>query len=79
MRRPDLDGKDVFGFAGRSDERQVVVNAEARLSDTNADVTDRAIEVCPVGALLPKRKAYRLPFGQRRFDHQPIGADIEGK
>ncbi len=75
----DLDGKHVFGFAGRSGDRHIVVNAEARLSDTNADVTDRAIEVCPVGALLPKRRGYSVPMGQRRFDHQPIGSDIEGK
>jgi len=75
----DLDGKHVFGFVGRSGERRIQVNAEARLSDTNADVTDRAVDVCPVGALLPKRRGYRVPLGQRRFDHQPVGSDIEGK
>jgi len=75
----DLDGKNVFGFVGRSGERRIEVNSEALLSDTNADVTDRAIDVCPVGALLPKRRGYRVPLGQRQYDHQPIGADIEGK
>jgi len=75
----DLDGKDVFGMVGRSSERRIEVNAEARLSDTKADVTDRALEVCPVGALLPKRRGYRVPLGQRLYDHEPIGADIEGK
>jgi [NiFe] hydrogenase diaphorase moiety small subunit len=75
----DLDGKNVFGFVGRSGERRIEVNAETRLSHTNADVTDRAIDVCPVGALLPKRRGYRVPLGQRQYDHQPIGADIEGK
>ncbi|MBM3957820.1 MAG: (2Fe-2S)-binding protein [Gemmatimonadetes bacterium] len=75
----DLDGKHVFGYEGRSEHRRITVNAEARLSDTNADVTDRAIGVCPVGALLPKRQGYKVPVGQRRYDHQPIGSDIEGK
>jgi len=75
----DLDGKDIFGMVGRSSERRIEVNAEARLSDTKADVTDRALEVCPVGALLPKRRGYRVPLGQRLYDHEPIGADIEGK
>lgn len=73
----DLDGKHVFGFMGRSDHRRVVVNAETHLVDTNADVRDRAIDVCPVGALLAKRQAYAVPMGERRFDHQPIGSDIE--
>jgi [NiFe] hydrogenase diaphorase moiety small subunit len=75
----DLDGKHVFGFEGRSEHRHITVNAEARLSDTNADVTDRAIGVCPVGALLPKRQGYKVPVGQRLYDHQPIGSDIEVK
>ena len=75
----DLDGKHVFGFEGRSEHRHITVNTEARLSDTNADVTDRAIGVCPVGALLPKRQGYKVPIGQRLYDHQPIGSDIEGK
>jgi len=75
----DLDGKHVFGYEGRSGNRRITVNSEARLSDTNADVTDRAIGVCPVGALLPKRQGYRVPMGQRLYDHQPIGSDIESE
>ncbi len=75
----DLDGKHVFGFQGRSGHRRITVNAEARLADTNADVTDRAVGACPVGALLPKRRGYSVPMGERRFDHQPIGSDVEGK
>lgn len=73
----DLDGKNVFGLEERGRHRRVSVNAEARLADTTADVTDRALEVCPVGALLPKRRAYRVPLGERRYDRAPIGADVE--
>ena len=69
----DLDGKHVFGFVGRTDRRRIGVNAEARLADTEADVTDRALDVCPVGALLRKRTAYRVPLGARRYDLRPIG------
>jgi len=75
----DLDGKNVFGIEGRSGHRRISVNSEVRLSDTTADVADRAVSVCPVGALLPKRQGYRVPFGQRAFDHQPIGSDVEVK
>jgi [NiFe] hydrogenase diaphorase moiety small subunit len=73
----DLDGKHVFDFVGRGPEKRVAVNADARLADTDADVTDKAIEICPVGALLAKGKAYATPYGQRLYDKQPIGSEIE--
>lgn len=75
----DLDGKGVFEFVGRGPEKRVAVNSEARLADTNVDVTDKAIEACPVGALLKKRVGYAVPVGKRKYDHQPIGSEIEGK
>jgi len=75
----DLDGKHVFQFVGRGTEKRIAVNAETNLADTNVDVTDEVMEVCPVGALLRKRVGYQVPVGQRPFDHQPIGSDIEKK
>jgi [NiFe] hydrogenase diaphorase moiety small subunit len=73
----DLDGKEVFGFVNRGPRKELAVNAPARLVDTNVDVTDQAIDVCPVGALLKKRVGYAVPIGLRKFDHQPIGSEIE--
>ena len=73
----DLDRKQVFGFVNRGREKRLAVNAEARLKDTNADVTDEALDVCPVGALLRKRVGYVVPVGQRKYDQEPIGTDIE--
>ena len=73
----DLDGKHVFEFLGRGPDKRVAVNAEAKLAETDADVTDKATEICPVGALLRKRVGYALPVGQRKYDHEPIGSDIE--
>ena len=73
----DVDGKCVFEFVGRGAEKQVAVNADARLGDTDADITDKALDVCPVGALLKKRTAYTTPIGNRKYDHEPIGSDIE--
>ena len=75
----DLDGKNVFQFVGRGAQRRVAVNAEARLSDTNADVTDEAVSACPVGAILRKRVGYAVPVGRRLYDHEPIGSDIEAR
>jgi [NiFe] hydrogenase diaphorase moiety small subunit len=73
----DLDGKSVFGFVGRGIHKRLAVNAEARLVDTTADTTDRAVDACPVGAILRKRRAYRTPVGERQFDREPIGTSVE--
>jgi len=75
----DLDGKNVFQFVGRGPNKRIAVNAKARLAGTDIDVTDKAVEVCPVGAILRKRVGYAVPVGERLYDHQPIGSDIEAK
>ncbi len=73
----DLDEKAVFQFVGRGPDKRIAVNAESRLVDTNIDVTDEAISICPVGALIRKKGSYAVPYGQRKYDHEPIGSDIE--
>jgi [NiFe] hydrogenase diaphorase moiety small subunit len=75
----DLDGKNLFQFTGRGPDRKVAVNANGRLGDTDAEGSDRALDICPVGALLRKRVGYAVPVGKRKFDHEPIGSDIEAK
>jgi [NiFe] hydrogenase diaphorase moiety small subunit len=73
----DLDGKNVFQFVGRGREKRIAVNSRALLVDTDLDVTDKAVEVCPVGAILRKHVGYAIPVGDRKYDHAPIGSDIE--
>jgi len=73
----DIDGKGVFEFIGRGPNRRVAVNAEANLADTDVAATDKAIDICPVGALFKKRVGYATPVGQRKYDHKPIGSEIE--
>jgi [NiFe] hydrogenase diaphorase moiety small subunit len=75
----DLDGKHVFQFVGRGKDKRIWVNAEARLADTPLQGADKAVDMCPVGAILRKRVGYRVPVGQRLYDVTPIGSDIEGK
>jgi [NiFe] hydrogenase diaphorase moiety small subunit len=70
----DLDQKAVFGFVGRGARRRIGVSSGARLRDTQADVTDQAMDACPVGALLRKRVGFAVPVGQRLYDAVPIGA-----
>jgi [NiFe] hydrogenase diaphorase moiety small subunit len=72
-----LDGKHVFDFVGRGKDKQIAVNSEAGLGETESAATDQAIAACPTGSLLLKRVGYAVPVGRREFDHQPIGSDVE--
>jgi [NiFe] hydrogenase diaphorase moiety small subunit len=73
----DIDGKNVFQFVGRGRNKRIAVDARTGLSGTDAAVTDKAIEVCPVGAILRKRVGFAVPVGRRLYDHEPIGSEIE--
>lgn len=75
----DVDGKNVFQFVGRGPDKQIAVNAEANLAGTDMDAADKAADVCPVGAILRKRVGYAVPVGQRKYDHEPIGSDVEAR
>jgi [NiFe] hydrogenase diaphorase moiety small subunit len=69
----DVDGKNVFAIGGRGLESRLLVNAvSGRLGDTDFTAADAAARVCPVGALLPKREAYRVPIGKRKYDGRSI-------
>ncbi len=71
----EVDGKCVFALSGRGLGKHLVVNAESgRLADTDVALTDKAVEVCPVGVILKKRVGFIQPIGQRRFDASPIRA-----
>jgi [NiFe] hydrogenase diaphorase moiety small subunit len=69
----DVDGKSVFGLSGRGIGTTLVVNSTSgRLGDTNIAATDKAMQVCPTGALLVKRRGFAVPIGDRIYDHRSI-------
>ena len=75
----ELDGKNVFAVGGHGIETHLVVNSPTGLlGDSTMAVTDHAAGVCPVGALLPKRRGFAVPIGQRRFDQKPVSQSEEG-
>jgi [NiFe] hydrogenase diaphorase moiety small subunit len=75
----EVDGKNVFQFAGRGGGKRLAVDAAAGLAGTDLERGDRAAAVCPVGALLPKRVGFATPIGRRLYDQKPIGSDIESR
>lgn len=72
------DGKKVFVMKNRSGRVRINVDRKlaARLSDEEAQ---KAMDICPVGAILRKEVGFRIPIGRRKYDRQPIGSDIEEK
>ena len=74
----ELDGKNVFQSIGRGFDRKIGVDGERALGDTDMAVDDRATDICPVGCIIKKRVGFDVPIGERLYDKEPIGSDIEG-
>jgi [NiFe] hydrogenase diaphorase moiety small subunit len=70
----EKDGKNVFGISGRGINKRLIINsATGELKDSDIDVNDSAVHICPTGAILIKHTAYQAPIGQRIYDHHSIG------
>jgi len=71
----EVDRKGVFALSGRGIDKHLVVNSESgRLADTDIELSDKAMEVCPVGVIIRKRVGFAIPIGERRYDRRPISA-----
>jgi [NiFe] hydrogenase diaphorase moiety small subunit len=81
----DVDRKNVFSISGRGIDSHLVINSPSgKLGDSDFSATDKAAQVCPVGAILHKHTGYDRPIGERLYDRQPISvvgdvAEYEGK
>jgi [NiFe] hydrogenase diaphorase moiety small subunit len=73
----EQDGKHILGFLGRGPHKRVTPDSSDGLVQTDAAVADAAVAACPVGSLMRKRVGFGIPIGQRKYDHRPIGSDIE--
>ena len=75
----DVDGKNVFAISGHGIQTHLLVNsASGRLVDTPMTLEDRATSICPVGVILPKRRGFAIPIGERRFDVKPVSEQLDG-
>ncbi len=77
IRSVTKDGKNVFSYHGRGGEHLHVVMDIELASQLTAAEAQAAMDICPVGAILKKEQGYRVPIGQRKFDKNPIGSEIE--
>ena len=69
----DVDRKFVFALSGRGIGTKLIVNSPSgQLADTDVGLDDKALQVCPVGVILRKRRGFAVPIGERTFDKAPI-------
>ena len=74
----EVDRKNVFAINGHGIDTHLVVNSvSGQLGDSTLSVSDCAVGICPVGAILPKRQGFATPIGQRRYDITPISQQVE--
>lgn len=73
----EIDGKGVFAIGGHGIGSHLLVNSPSgRLGDSTFEAGDYAAGVCPVGAILPKRRGFVVPIGARRYDLAPVSAPL---
>jgi len=70
------DGRKVFAARNRAGHVRIELDAElgSHLTD---EMARKAMEICPVGAILKKEVGFAVPIGKRKFDKKPIGSEIE--
>lgn len=76
----EVDHKAVFSMQGRGIDCHLMINSPSSLlADSDLNVGDRAASVCPVGAILVKKRGFEKPIGAREFDIHPLWAKREDK
>jgi [NiFe] hydrogenase diaphorase moiety small subunit len=68
----DSNGRSIFAFKRRGHKLEIGIDPELAHVLT-VELAQKAVDICPVGAILPREKAFRIPIGQRKYDKKPIG------
>ncbi|NND92685.1 MAG: 2Fe-2S iron-sulfur cluster binding domain-containing protein [Granulosicoccus sp.] len=72
----EIDHKNVFAIGGHGIDTHLVVDSPSgKLVDSRFSADDFAAGVCPVGAILPKRRGFVIPIHERRFDRAPVAEE----
>lgn len=72
----DEEGRSIYAYRKRGNKVEIGLDPKIgkNLSD---ELAQKSMDVCPVGALLIKEKGFDEPIGERKYDKEPIGSDIE--
>lgn len=60
-------GKELFGFVERGTQIRIEVDHSQPEAFTE-ETAQKAMDICPVGALIKKRTGFKRPIGERKFD-----------
>lgn len=74
----DEQGRSLYAFKKRGHKVEINVDPDLASEMTDA-LAQKSMDVCPVGAILVRERGFDVPIGERRYDTQPIGSDIENK
>lgn len=77
-RKKEPENPTWFVFENRGNKVKINFDKEYTV-DMDDEMAQKAMDTCPVGAIIHKEKGYDVPIGRRKYDHNPIGSDIEGK
>lgn len=70
------DGKKIFGMIHRGERDVVTIDPELAAKMTDEEAL-KAMNLCPVGAIIKKEVGFKIPVGKRKYDTQPIGSDVQ--
>jgi [NiFe] hydrogenase diaphorase moiety small subunit len=69
------DGKHIFAMTNRTGRSTIIADPELEAKMTD-DQARKAMDQCPVGAILKKEIGFAVPIGKRKYDTAPIGSEI---
>ena len=72
----DEQGRSIFAYRKRSQKAEVVVDPLLG-AEMTWERASEAMEICPVGSILVREQGFVKPIGERKYDKQAIGSDIE--
>lgn len=70
------DGKSIFAYGRRGQYLEINIDPETS-KNMSDELAQKAMNICPVGAILVKEKGFTTPIGKRTYDINIIGSNIE--
>jgi [NiFe] hydrogenase diaphorase moiety small subunit len=74
----DENQKSLFAFANRGHRTIITIDTE-NAKNISDELAQKAMDICPVGAIIKKERGFITPYGKRKYDLTPIGSDVEIK
>jgi [NiFe] hydrogenase diaphorase moiety small subunit len=69
-------GEHLFSLSNRGHTATVTVDVE-KADAMDDELAQKAMDTCPVGAIIRKGRGFSEPIGTRRYDKAVIGSDIQ--